>query len=72
MNNQKKIRVLRRTDKLTAVLEDLAIGEQLTQKYKENKCNSVKVMICRLQAEGRGEWHLDTTDDVAWIATRIR
>ena len=63
-------RKLRRTDSIVKVLEDLAIGEQLMQKYKYNQFNTVKVTICRLQQEGRGKWSTDSTGDVYWIVTR--
>lgn len=63
-------RKLRRTDSIVKVLEDLAIGEQLIQKYKDNQFNSVKVTVCRLQQEGRGKWDIDATGDIYWIVTR--
>ncbi len=63
-------RKLRRTDSIVKVLEDLAIGEQLVQKYKDNQFNSVKVTVSRLQHEGRGKWEIDSTGDIYWIVTR--
>lgn len=64
-------RKLRRTDSITRVLEDLAVGEQLIQKYKENKLNTVKVTITRLQQQNRGKWDIDASGDIYWIVTRI-
>lgn len=63
-------RKLKRTDSITKVLEDLAVGEQLVQKYKDNQFNAVKVTVCRLQQEGRGVWDIDSTGDIYWIVTR--
>lgn len=70
VNTSLNPRKLKRTDSITKVLEDLAIGEQLMQKYKDNQFNSVKVTICRLQQEGRGQWDVDATGDIYWIVTR--
>lgn len=63
-------RKLKRTDSIAKVLEDLKVGEQLIQKYKENKLNTVKVTITRLQQQNRGKWDIDSTGDIYWIVTR--
>lgn len=63
-------RKLKRTDSITKVLEDLAVGEQLMQKYKDNQFNTVKVTVCRLQQEGRGQWVIDASNDIYWVVTR--